>query len=317
MKRYFLSLLFALGVLYANAMARQQALYSGQNLLDFYAYDKNASLEARLVPTTGGTAELDEFHLTFRSVRAELVTGVFYLPKSATDSTQARCLLWLHGYGGDKVISPEALNVLGQFGFALLALDAEYHGERKQSGKDIYSLNLVENRYALAQTIIDYRRALDFLETVSRIDPQRIGLVGASMGGILGALLAGVDERVKAAIIVAGGGGWSEMVRQSQIEPAPPVREYLNGNFNVGPRLFDPVDPIHLIHRMRSPRALQVHHGDRDNIVPFSAGFALYERAGEPKEFHAYPGDDHYSIGRGNSVLLLLQRALDWLNKHL
>jgi cephalosporin-C deacetylase-like acetyl esterase len=317
MKGNLFLLLFALGTLCSSAIARQQALYSEQNLLDFYAYDKSAPLEAELLRTEGGTDQLDEFHLRFRSARRELVTGVFYLPKTATDSTQARCLLWLHGYGGDKSISPEALLVLGQFGFALLALDAEYHGERRQPGKDIYGLNLVENRYALAQTIIDYRRALDFLETIPQIDPQRIGLLGASMGGILGALLAGVDERVKVAIIVAGGGGWSEMVRQSQIEPAPPVREYLNGNFNVGPRLFDPVDPIHLIHRMRSPRALQIHHGDRDTIVPFSAGQALYERAGQPKDFQVYPGDDHYSIGRGSSVLRLLQSALDWLNQYL
>lgn len=298
-------------------MAQQPELYTEQNLLDFYAYDNSAPLEARLVPTTGGTAQLDEFQLTFRSVRRELVTGVFYLPKTATDSTRTRCLLWLHGYGGDKTIVSEALSVLGQFGFALLALDAEYHGDRKQPGKNIYGLDLVENRYALAQTIIDYRRALDFLETLPQIDPQRIGLLGASMGGILGALLAGVDERVKVAIIVAGGGGWSEIVRQSQIAPAEPVREYLNGNFKVAPRLFDPVDPIHLIHRVRSPRALQMHHGDLDTIVPFSAGTALFDRAGDPKEFWTYPGDDHYSIGRGNGVLLLISRALSWLNQYL
>lgn len=317
MQRCFFSFLLALGVLYSSAMAQQPALYSEQNLLDFYAYDKSAPLEATLTPTTGGTAQLDEFLLTFRSVRREVVTGFLYLPKTATDSTRVRCLLWLHGYGGDKSISPEALSVLGQFGFALLALDAEYHGDREQPGKNTYSLDLVENRYALAQTIIDYRRALDFLETIPEVDPQRIGLLGASMGGILGALLAGVDERVKVAIIVAGGGGWGEIVRQSQIVPADPVRQYLNGNFNVAPRLFDPVDPIHLIHRMRSPRALQVHHGELDTIVPFSAGMALYERAGEPKEFWTYPGDDHYSIGNGTSVLLLISRALSWLNQYL
>jgi dipeptidyl aminopeptidase/acylaminoacyl peptidase len=226
-------------------------------------------------------------------------------------------VLWLHGYGGNKTITPEALTVLGQFDFALLSLDAEYHGDRKQPGKDVYSVDLIENRYALAQTIIDHRRALDFLETLPEIDPQRIGLLGASMGGILGALLAGVDERVKVAIIVAGGGGWSEMLRQSQIAPAAPLRQYLNGNLNVGPRLFDPIDPIHLIHRMRSPRALQVHHGERDTIVPFSTGMALFERAGEPKQFWSYPDDDHYSIARGSSVLLLLSRSLSWLNQYL
>jgi cephalosporin-C deacetylase-like acetyl esterase len=316
MKQKLFSLLFALAIPLSNAAGQQQPLYSEQNLLDFYAYDKSTPLEDSLVQT-GSADQLNEFRLRFRSVRRKSVTGVFYLPKSASSSAPVRCLLWLHGYGGSKNIPPDALFVLGQLNFALLALDAEYHGERQQPNKDIYSLNLTENRYALAQTIIDYRRALDILEKIPEVDPQRLGLLGASMGGILGALLAGVDERIKVAIIVAGGGGWSEMSRQSQIPPAEPVRQYLNGNFNVAPRLLDPVDPIHLIHRMRDPRALQVHHGELDNIVPFSAGKALYDRAGEPKEFWAYPDDDHYSIGRGNSVLTLFSRALEWLNKYL
>jgi fermentation-respiration switch protein FrsA (DUF1100 family) len=36
-----------------------------------------------------------------------------------------------------------------------------------------------------------------------------------------------------------------------------------------------------------------VMHGDRDQVVPFEVGRALYERIGGPKRFFAVAGGDH------------------------
>jgi len=74
------------------------------------------------------------------------------------------------------------------------------------------------------------------------------------------------------------------------------------------------VDPINLIHRVHT---LQMHHGTEDVTVPYSTGVALFEKAGEPKEFYSYPGEDHYSIIRGESLYLIIVRAVNWLNQHL
>ena len=63
--------------------------------------------------------------------------------------------------------------------------------------------------------------------------------------------------------------------------------------------------------------AIQIHHGTEDVTVPYSTGIALFEKAGEPKEFHSYPGEDHYSISRGESLNLIVIHAVIWLNKHL
>ena len=55
--------------------------------------------------------------------------------------------------------------------------------------------------------LIAARRAITFLEQQPEVDPTRIGVYGHSMGGKLTTDLAGIDNRVKAAVPSCGGAG--------------------------------------------------------------------------------------------------------------
>ena len=55
-------------------------------------------------------------------------------------------------------------------------------------------------REMLVQTIIECRRAIDYLETRSQIDKSRVGVVGYSLGGIETFALTALDIRVKVAV---------------------------------------------------------------------------------------------------------------------
>jgi dienelactone hydrolase len=58
-----------------------------------------------------------------------------------------------------------------------------------------------------ARYVVDLRRALDLLETLPQVDGKRIGFIGHSWGSSPpGALLAGVDQRIKAYVFAYGGG---------------------------------------------------------------------------------------------------------------
>ncbi len=89
-------------------------------------------------------------------------------------------------------------------GFAVMALDAVYHGERA-----------AENNFAgppwpfayphqatqmVVQTAVEYRRAMDYLATRPEIDTSRIGILGLSMGGAITFALSSIDPRIKAAV---------------------------------------------------------------------------------------------------------------------
>lgn len=52
------------------------------------------------------------------------------------------------------------------------------------------------------------RRGMSFLEQQEEVDPERIGILGHSMGGRLTCLVAGTDRRVKAASPSVGGSGF-------------------------------------------------------------------------------------------------------------
>lgn len=54
------------------------------------------------------------------------------------------------------------------------------------------------DRRELVQTVKDLRRAVDLLEARPDVDPERIAFVGASWGGWVGSVLAGIERRISA-----------------------------------------------------------------------------------------------------------------------
>jgi dienelactone hydrolase len=92
---------------------------------------------------------------------------------------------------------------LAHAGIATLAIDPpDYRPPHVDSGSSDPAVYI----RATARYVVDLRRALDLLQTLPEIDSTRIGYIGGSWGGAAGALLAGVDERVKAYVLTYPGG---------------------------------------------------------------------------------------------------------------
>ncbi|MCH7743615.1 MAG: dienelactone hydrolase family protein [Proteobacteria bacterium] len=52
----------------------------------------------------------------------------------------------------------------------------------------------------VTQTVVDYRRAIDFLETRPEIDSHRVAALGYSMGGHMVFILGAIEPRIKVAV---------------------------------------------------------------------------------------------------------------------
>jgi dienelactone hydrolase len=129
----------------------------------------------------------------------------------------------LHGTGGNKEAMRPWLDDLTDLGFAAVAIDARYHGDRVPGikGSTAYVEAITKawrtpagrpREYPLYyDTVRDIWRLLDYLETRPDVDKSRIGMIGTSMGGIQTILAASVDDRVKVAcpLIAAQSFGWS------------------------------------------------------------------------------------------------------------
>ncbi|NIS10767.1 MAG: hypothetical protein GWN97_02220, partial [Thermoplasmata archaeon] len=57
----------------------------------------------------------------------------------------------------------------------------------------------------MVQLVKDFRRSVDYLETRPDIDGGKLAYYGMSWGGWLGAIIPGVEERLGASVLVAGG----------------------------------------------------------------------------------------------------------------
>jgi dipeptidyl aminopeptidase/acylaminoacyl peptidase len=181
-----------------------------------FGYDKTLPLSPQETPAEE-TADYRVIKVTYRSARDQRVPALLILPKQPREE-RLPCVILMHGLGGDKRMFQMLWGTLTRAGYALFAIDAQYHGERKPSDDiPFFGMYPYRARDALIQTVIDLRRGVDYLQTRKDIDPNRIGYIGASMGGIIGAIFAGVDERVKAPILLVAGGDWKILMEKSTL----------------------------------------------------------------------------------------------------
>jgi len=131
---------------------------------------------------------------------------------AAAPPSRLPTIIVLHGTGGSRDSVKDWLTAFADHGFLAVAIDARYHGDRAggQRGKAAYEAAALGAWRAKSgerqehpwfyDTCWDLWRTVDYLRTRPDVDPERIGMIGISMGGIQTWLAAAVDERVKVAI---------------------------------------------------------------------------------------------------------------------
>lgn len=276
----------------------------------FYAYDRDLPLNAEVTEGQRSNSYVI-YRMQYNSVHDKRVPAWWCVPTIGTPPYP--CVIIMHGYGGDKNGLQMLAPAFAARGIATLAIDAEYHGDRKQPGSDIFSAYIYRNRDALIQTVIDLRRAIDFLQSRKEIDGKRIGYIGLSMGGILGGILAGVDERVQAPILIVAGGDWGYLFSHSQHPTAVQLREKHPELFQSAQKMSEvmgAVDPVSWAGRI-APRPLLMINGNNDQIVPKECTERLFASAKEPKEIVWLDG------GHMPQPDAVLRKVNEWLSKHL
>ena len=151
------------------------------------------------------------------------------------------CILYGHQLTSNKEeVLAEFGDAYAARGVALMAIDARYHGERKGIGP-IKAVSQLDTMYKMFQlTVIDMRRALDYLDSRGICDPARVAYEGRSVGGLMGSMLIGSDPRIKAAVLYVSGADWRIYLTKSFV--------FLGGNLSgakleTAVRKLAPLDP--------------------------------------------------------------------------
>jgi len=248
-----------------------------------YDYDAAVSLDAS-VASVEEAGQLFYERLSFAGDDGERVPALLMRP---TGAERPPCALFLHGLGGDKDQAKLVAALLAPYGIAVLAIDARLHGDRApDEGLDEAALagDFFATGGPLVRTVIDNRRAIDYIATRDDVDTERIVVVGASMGAILGSVLSAVDKRVDAAALIVGGGDWATLLATSEHPLAVRLREAGGDG-----ALLARIDPVNFVGHV-SPRPVLMVNGTTDAIMPTACAEALHAAAGEPKEIIWYEG---------------------------
>lgn len=162
----------------------------------------------------------------------------------------------------------------------------------------------------------DLEAVLDYLDNMTEVDKSKIFLMGFSGGAAVSVYVASKDPRVSS-LVTCACPAWfrpfpdAERARiaiehfrdigiiRDEDFPAS-LEEWLDG--------FSQISAIDRIEKM-SPRPLLIVHGTQDDVVDPSQAWALYEKAGEPKEMLMVEGAGHrLRVDEG-----AMEGALNWL----
>lgn len=265
----------------------------GGSTADGLGYDEGAPLELHegARATRNGVVVQD---VSYTSGDDRVEATLLSLPRTGA---RLPAVVLLHGAGGDRSEQLDTAAELARRGTITLTITAP--SRKKQAPPGLSSEELVRwQGDTIAADVAAVRRAFDVLDANARVDGDRLGLLGWSMGGRLASIVSGIDDRVRATVLMSVG--------------ARPVSEYVDAApaelRDVVQEVLEPIDPLTRIDDVSG--ALFVQAGRLDSIVPRAALQAVIDATPQGTKVEWYPAD-HALDGQARSD------RVDWLSEQL
>jgi hypothetical protein len=292
-----------------------------------------------LKPVITGTVDHDDFTLEklhFQSSPGLYVTGSLYLPKGV--DKPAPTILYVCGHGrvkedgisyGNKATYQHHGIWFARHGYVCLIIDTLQLGEIEGLHHGTYREGMWwwhERGYTPAGVEAwNCIRALDYLETRDEVDAERFGVTGRSGGGAYSWWIAALDERIKAAVPVAGITSLRNHLLgpfQSSSWSRGDTRGHdgcIEGHcdcmfFNNTYRWDFP-----MVAALVAPRALLISNTDKDRIFPLDGVYDVYKKT--QKIYELYGATENLGLqiceGPHKDTQQLRVHAFQWMNRHL
>lgn len=215
---YSLALIALLAAAHYLLFSMPEQPVSRQQLVAGYQYRTPENIDFKLEKIAEGM-----FSFSFSSYDNSFVRGQISYPETKAErypviigiSAMGRgyARWWTDSFKGRPTVTRvnEIAKLANQKGNVVIAIDARYHGTRKDPNRTLQSImndltiwgDKTTYEEMIINTILDHRVLLDWVEQQDNLDSSNIGVVGYSMGGQISLLLAAIDDRVtKVASIV-------------------------------------------------------------------------------------------------------------------
>jgi len=238
-----------------------------------FEYDRSVPLGFRDRGVVNRRYPVQVHDVSYASPRGGRVSAYLVIPPGEGPFS---AVVYLHGAGGSRVDFLAPATWLGGRRAVALTIDSAF----ARAGVSRLPLGLAgirRQRDLEVQTIVDLRRAVDLLRSLDYVARDRIGFVGLSAGARSGAILAGLEHRIKAFVLMSGGA--TSPRAYAAAAPAALRPQVLS--------LLRQTDPLRHVRRS-TPSRLFFQLGRTDEIVPRAALTGLYRAAGQPKQVRWY-----------------------------
>jgi dipeptidyl aminopeptidase/acylaminoacyl peptidase len=254
-----------------------------------------------------------ERFVEFPTRAGKTLRGMMHLPAPPLERPAPAVVLF-HGFTGHRMeshwIFVKCSRALAKAGIASLRFD--FYGSGESDGEF--------REMTLSGEITDGRAAVAFLRGQTGIDPERVGLLGLSLGGAVAATLA-PTVHAKALVLwsaVAHPARLRDLIEKSakEIPGKPGAVEVEAREFN--PRLIEDVlkvEPIRYLARYKGPTL--IIHPEKDETIPVSHARDFFQASSaEAKELLIIAGADHVytSVPWEQEVIV---RTVQWFGHHL
>jgi len=260
-----------------------------------FGYDSSAPLRYRDRGRVNKDYPIEIRDVSYASPRGGRVPAFLVLPPGKGPFP---AVIYLHGSREDRtrLLVPAAW--LAAHGAVALAIDSRFL-RVGDTGRGDPVQRLVQERDLTAKTIVDLRRGVDLLRSLPQVDSKRIGFVGYSAGAKVGAMLAGIEHRITAYVLMSGG---SPSVRAFAAPAPASIRPQVR-------RVLTQIDPFRYVRRA-APAALFFQDGLGDEYVPRAELAALARAGSEPKRIGWYRGGHSLNAQAYRDQIAWLSREL-------
>jgi len=230
------------------------------------------------------------------------IPAEYYLPDGiGPDAPRRPAVICLHILGGGFELVELVCSSLASRGIPAIWFKLPYYDERRPKNAE-GDPRREPQRFAeaLSQGLLDVRRTFDVLAARPEIDPERIGVTGISLGGILAGTAAGADNRFHRAALILAGGDVLEILhharesrRVSQLLRGLPLdqRQSLEQTL----RSVDPLTYAEALRpRAQAGRMLMINAG-ADEVIPRAATEKLARALGLVDAVVWLDGLGHYT----------------------
>ena len=250
------------------------------------------------------------------------VPAEYYVPQGIRPEDPKRpAVVCMHILDGDFVLVRMTCSMLASHGIPAIMFKLPYYDERGfPEGPRALAADPGLFVGALGQGLEDVRRTVDVLAARPEVDPERIGITGISLGGIVAATASGVEPRFHRVMLILAGGDLKQMIHHADetrelsqlIQRLPPERQAEIE------QAIAAVDPLRNAGRLReralAGRVLMLNAAE-DEVIPRSCTEQLAAALGISDRVIWLEGLGHYTAMA--ELPQVLKRAVEFFGSDL